>query len=138
MFSDRIAAALVASAVVVIAFFVGLYLYFLASDGIGASVGGAARALFFFLFFGWPVAFGVVLVAGPLGLRVAAARAQPISATVIGLVAGLFGFIAWPLVWRAFWGNWGGTLHVGIMGALAGLLGGVSYWRLIREPLTWK
>ena len=38
----------------------------------------------------------------------------------------------------AFWGNWEGMLRVGMLGALAGLLGGVSYWRLIRKPLTWK
>jgi len=99
-------------------------------DAAGLTVAGAGHALFFFLFFGVPVAYAgsIVAVLGYALLR------RGGWLTVRGVVGGgaLLGAGLVPLAWALLWGHADG--FAAVLGVFAGAAAGLTFWSVaLRE-----
>jgi hypothetical protein len=121
-------AALVAPLAAVLVVWLGVFLGVQALDGVTPPPGAAGHTLFFFLFFGAPVAYGLTaLVAWPTYGALRRRRWRPhLGPIIIG--AGLLGAVALPLVWALFWGSLERLGFLSSLGAVAGVAAGALFW----------
>lgn len=102
----------------------------------GAPASAAARTtaghLSFFVFlFGLPFCLALTALLGGLSLAAERRRGRPLSGLVRLLIPAATAALVLPLAWGLFWGR---PFALGLWlatGAVAGLLGGCAFWRIM-------
>jgi hypothetical protein len=128
MGSRAILAAAIAAAIVVGAAGVGLY----AVAGIEVPMSNFGHGMFFLFLFGWPIAFGITAIVGVATTTALRRRGRTLSFRRAVLTAAAVGAVGLPLVWFLFWESRDALGTLSLLGGVAGLLGGASFWLLAR------
>ena len=91
-----------------------------------------SHGTFFFLFFGWPIAFVVTLALGFAWKRLTSRPLENERTGTLVLYSGGVGAASIPLIWIAFWGDATDLAPIAIAGLAAGAIGGAVYSRVLK------
>lgn len=113
----------------------GLWLAAVLEGGDALTAGRAVfgHASFFVVFFGLPLSATVTALVGGVFLALENRRGKPLSLYARYAVPTALGAASFPLVWWWFWGR---PFLVSLwiaLGALAGCIGGLSFWRILEN-----
>ena len=124
-------AAAISATVIISVFVLGMYVAHGRSNA-SPTVDGLGHAMFFFFFFGWPIAFVTVTAVAGIGSRLSNTPVRDIPPVGIVGAACALGAIGFASAWAAMWGDTTGSIEIAAMGAVAGLLAGVCFVLIVR------
>jgi hypothetical protein len=94
--------------------------------------GSLGHSLFFFFFFGWPLAMAGTLALCAVSRALLGEKGRFISFRAVLLSSAFLGAGGASLVWAIFWNDTKGIGQVGAIGFVAGLIAGTLLWAVWR------
>ena len=131
-----VVASAVSSAVVVGTIGVGLYAIAGRTPSERVPLSGLYNLLFYLFLIGWPLAFVLTLLVAGVALWTLERRRRVIGLAEVAVTAAVFGAISVPVAVGATWHEPWSIAQSVVIGAVAGLLGGLCFWLFTKPRLT--